>query len=165
MTTLTGCPGEEDCNDALGGISRVDDLILLTPLQNTYNVGDVITFKISVPATNDYFYGETINLLQETNDHKPKITTAYDNLFIGNQLVFIKGSQGAYVNWFNLAYDDQTNLYELEIKITLNKIGNYILQTNDSVEFQGSSKCNRFRLDTNILHNEPGPGDFEFTVQ
>ena len=49
-TTLTGCPNE-DCNDFGGGISRKDDLIILTPLQTAYNVGDIVTFKISIPAS------------------------------------------------------------------------------------------------------------------
>ena len=164
-TTLTGCPEEADCNDAGGGISRKDDLILLTPLQTVYNAGDIVTFKISIPATNNYFFnGESINLLQETNDYEPLLITV-DNLFTGNQLTFVKGSQSEKVNWFNLIYNNVNQLYELEIQIKLNKIGNYIIMSSESVEFQGSSKCNRFRLDTNILHSVTGPGDFEFTVQ
>ena len=164
-TTLTGCPNE-DCNDFGGGISRKDDLILLTPLQTAYNVGDIVTFKVSIPATNNYFFnGESINLLQETNDYEPLLTTGFLSIFLGNQLLFIKGSQSSEANWFNLIYNNTNQNYELEIKITLNKTGNYYILTNDTILFQGSTNCNRFFIDTNILHNEPGPGIIEFTVQ
>ena len=164
-TTLTGCPNE-DCNDFGGGISRKDDLIILTPLQTAYNVGDIVTFKISIPATNNYFFnGESINLLQETNDYDPRLTVTYGNLFTGNQLIFIKGNLSTGNNSFNLIYNNTNQNYELEIKISLNKTGNYYILTNDTILFQGSTNCNRFFIDTNILHNEPGPGSIEFTVQ
>lgn len=162
LTTLTGCPGEEDCFD-IGSTARVDDLLELTPLQTSYNQGDIITLKVEIPTTNNYF-GETLNLFERTNDFEAQLTTS-SNLFANNQLAFIKGSQGNETNWFNTPYNPENGKYELEIKITLNRLGNYSFITNDSFHFQGSSKCNRYRLDTNILHSEPGPGVIEFTVE
>ena len=165
-TALMGCPDENNCDDLNGSITRKDDLILLTPLQTVYNLGDIVTFKISIPATNNYFFnGESINLLQETNDYDPRLTVTYGNLFTGNQLIFIKGNLSTGNNSFNLIYNNTNQNYELEIKIKLIKLGYYNIYTNDSVEFQGSTKCNRFFIDTNILHSETGLGIIEFTVQ
>lgn len=163
LATLTGCPGEEDCYD-YGAIARVDDLITLSPLQTVYNQGDVVTFKAIIPSTNAYF-GEELNLFEKTDDFDARLQASYSNLFLGNNLFFISGSQGEHPNWFNVDYNPNNDNYELEIKITLNKTGNYAINTNDYILFQGDSKCNRYRLDTNILHNEPGPGTISFTVQ
>lgn len=161
LATLTGCPGEEDCFD-MGSTAKVDNLITISPLQTTYNQGDTITFKTTIPAQNNYF-GEPLNLFEKTNDFEPKLTTSSD-LFFNNQLNFIKGRQGNEINWFNILYNPNDGKYELEIKITLNKVGNYSFITNDSFEFQGSTKCNRYRLDTNI-EGSNSEGKIEFTVQ
>ena len=117
LVTLTGCPGEEDCFD-MGSTARVDDLIKIEPLQTTYNQGDFITFKTEIPAQNNYF-GEPLNLFLKTNDFEASLSTSYSNLFIGNELTFIKGSQGNEINWFNVTYNASTSVYELEINIKL----------------------------------------------
>ena len=162
LTTLTGCPGDEDCSD-FGSSTRVDNLITLTPVQTTYNQGDIITLKSEIPASN-YYFGDFLNLFDKTNDYNALLVTS-SNLFIDNQLLFIKGTQGSETNWFNASYNPENGIYELEIQITLNRLGNYSFITNDSFYFQGSSQCNRYRLDTNIVNNEPGPGVIEFTVK
>ena len=70
--TLTGCPGEEECF-APAAITQVDDLILISPFQQIYNQGDVITFSVTIPATNNYFNdGTEINLLEATIIGKTK---------------------------------------------------------------------------------------------
>lgn len=162
LITLTGCPGDEDCND-LGSSTRVDNLITLTPVQPTYNQGDIITLKSEIPASN-YYFGDSINLFEKTNDYYALLITS-SQLFFDNELLFIKGNQGSETNWFDATYNPENAKYELEIQIKLNRPGNYSFITNDSFYFQGSSECNRYRLDTNIVNNEPGPGVIEFTVQ
>jgi len=163
LATLTGCPGgDEDCFD-MGSTARVDNLIKISPLQTTYNQGDIITFKIEIPAQNNYF-GEPINIFERTNDLEATLSTSYSNLFIGNELTFIKGSQGNEVNWFNVPYNSINGMYEFELNIKLNKIGFYSLYTNDPIHFQGSTECNRYRLDTNI-EGRNSEGKIEFNVQ
>jgi hypothetical protein len=163
MTTLTGCPGDEDCND-LGSSTRVNDLIILTPLQNIYNQGDIITFKIIIPANNTFF-GEQLNLFELTNNkYEALFITSYSWLFTGNRLTFIKGSQGSEANWFTAVYNNFNESYEFEVEIKLNKTGNYTIITDDSIIFQGNSSCNRYRLDTNIL-GANSEDIIQFTVQ
>lgn len=163
LTTLTGCPGgDDDCFD-YGASVRIDNLITISPLQSTYNQGDIITFKTGIPAQNNYF-GEPINLFEKTNDLSATLVTRYSELFVGNNIIFVKGSQGNYPNWFEVTYNSLLNIYELEVKITLTKAGNYILNTNDSFEFQGSTKCNRYFIDTNI-EGWNSEGKIEFNVQ
>jgi hypothetical protein len=148
LFTLTACPGEEDCID-ISSITRVDNLITITPLKPTYTAGETISFKLEIPSTNGYF-GEQMDLFQKTGDLNGRLTTGYSNLFESNSLIFINGSQSNNSNAFNVIFNPNSNIYQLEIKINLNKKGLYELHTDDYVVFQGSSNCNRFRLDTNI---------------
>ena len=87
-----------------------------------------------------------------------------DKLFIGNQLTFIKGFQGENSNWMEVEYNSTTNFYELEIKIKLNKIGNYSIVSIDSYEFQGDDKCNIYILGSNI-EGVNSDSNIVFTVQ
>lgn len=165
LTTLTGCPGGDqgDCFD-YGSSARVDNLITLTPLQSVYNQGDIITIKTEIPAANTYF-GEPLNLFDQTNDYQARLVTTSKYLFPDNQVTYVKGSIEAYEGgWSNVSYNNTTGNYELEIIIQLNKVGNYSFSTDDSFEFQGTSNCNRYRLDTNIAGRN-SEGKIEFTVQ
>lgn len=159
--TLTGCPGEEDCYD-MGATTRVDDLISITPLKEVYSKGENIVYKISIPSQNSYF-NEAIDLYESTKDDNGFLLTSYSNLFLGNDLTFISGSQNSENNWFNVTYNILSNSYDLEILITLNKVGKYELYTNEYVAFQGASECNRYRITTNIA--QTNNGKTEFTVE
>lgn len=161
MTTLVGCPGEADCND-IASIATKENLLKIFPLQTTYNQGDIITLKADIPSINNY-YGSQLDLFGLTNDNSALLITN-SLLFQNNQLTFIKGNQGSYINWFEIPYNSITGNYEIEVKIKLNRVGFYSIISADYFEFQGSDKCNRYRLDTNIegINNL---GKIEFTVQ
>lgn len=160
--TLAGCPGESDCNDTLS-IGHKENLIKLIPLQTTYNQGDIVTLKAEIPASNNYF-GNSINIFEKTNDYSALLTLAFNELFISNDLTFVKGSQNQFNNWFDVPYNAQNGNYEIEIKVKLNRTGNYSFVTADSFEFQGTQNCNRFRLDSNIEGMNSNE-KIEFTVQ
>lgn len=156
------CPGHEDCND-LGSIAQVPRLITLLPAQETYNQGDQITFKLIVPAQNEYF-GQDLNIFDLTNDYEASLTAGSDFIFQANTINFISGSQGEHSNWFNLPYNPNTDNYELEIEIILNKVGTYLFYVEGSILFQGSDECNRIWIDTFIDWPEYHSGRIEFTV-
>ena len=164
MLILMSCPGNEtDCFD-FGSTAEVPDLIQLTPAeQTTYTAGDEMVLKVSVPATNTY-YGIEKNLYALTGDNSARLIVGFTQPFIDNQLTFIKGSQSEHPNWFNMPYNAQTDMYELEVKITLNRIGDYSFTRIGDINIQGGEYCNRFRIDTNVnwfITN----GKIEFTVQ
>lgn len=158
---LTACPGEEDCFD-MGSTTRVDDLIKLLPEQTEYNQGDAVTLSLTIPATNSYFDSER-NIFQETGDNSALLALGFNQLFIDNQLSFLKGSEGDSENnnWYYVIYNENNGMYELEIEINLNRVGEYSFITDDSIVFDGG-ECNRFRLDTNVLWQ--GDAIIEFTV-
>jgi len=143
LTILTGCPSNDDCI-GLDNISNSPDLIKIIPLQNTYQLGDEISFEISISNELDGIY-----LFNETNDNYG-LLTSNNFLFLENELTFIKGSQGEYSNWFNMPYNMSNERYELKILVKLNKVGIYSFFTDDYVEIIGEDLCNRFRIDTNI---------------
>ena len=159
--SLTGCPGEEDCND-IESTTKVDNLISITPLKEIYNKGENIIYKIEIPSENMYF-NKVVNLYENTKDNNGFLLTSYSNLFLENNLNFVSGSQGSEINWFNVAYDPLTKNYNLEIEITLNKVGEYALYTNEYILFQGASECNFYRINTNISQTDNGK--IEFTVE
>ena len=164
LATLTGCPGgEEDCFD-IGSTSRVDNLIKIIPLQSTYDQGDEITIKCEIPAQNEYF-GEPLNLFLKTNDYSARLVNTSVYLFTDNEVTYLKGSVEAYDGgWSNVDYNPETNYYELEIRVKLNRIGNYSFSTGDYLLFKGSTKCNRYRIDTNV-EGWNSDGKIEFNVQ
>ncbi|WP_396192023.1 hypothetical protein [Flavobacterium sp.] len=165
LTTLTGCPGSnEDCFD-YGSTARVDDLVSITPFQSTYNIGDTITYKVIIPSSNTFF-GAPINLFEITNDNNARIHIN-PIIFNDNQVTYLKGSVEAYEGgWSNVSYNNENGNYELEINIKLLKGGLYSFLSGEYLIFQGSSECNRYRLDTNIegwdIDND---GRIEFIVQ
>lgn len=161
LSMLQSCPGiEEECNDFS---VPVPDLITITPLKPTYNQGEEIIYKLTIPAQNDYF-GSSINLYEKTG-----VTHAWllanSALFNDNNLTYIKGSkrEGA-DNWFNVIYNPTNGLYELEIKVKLNKTGNYSIITAEYIDFLGNPKCNRNSIKTNIFGMNADQR-IEFTVQ
>jgi len=81
-------------------------------------------------------------------------------LFNGNGLTFVAGNQGEESNWLNMPYNTDTQSYEVELVVTLNRVGGYSFITDDSVHFIGEN-CNRFRLDTNIAWSVYGIIGFE----
>ena len=125
LTTLTGCPGgDEDCFD-YGSTTRVDNLITITPLQTTYNQGDIIVIKSEIPVINNYF-GEQLNLFEKTNDFEARLVTTSKYLFTDNEVTYIKGSIEAYDGgWSKVIYNSVTGNYEIEIQVKLNKVGFY----------------------------------------
>ena len=160
LLTLTSCPDVEDCKK-VNSITRVDDLILLTPEQSTYSQGDVVILSLTIPATNTYF-GNERNLFLETGDDFARLALTFNQLFIDNSINIVKGSQGQFANWFNMPYNPENDSYELEVIITLNRVGSYSFVTDDSIEIIGNG-CNRYRIDTNVLWS--GDAIIEFTVQ
>ncbi len=161
--TFMACPGEDtDCFD-LGSIAEVPDLILLTPEQTTFAAGDELLLKLSIPATNTY-YGTEKNLYALTGDESAKLVLNFSQPFIDNQLIFIKGSQSDNPNWFDMPYNTLTDMYELEVRVILNRLGDYSFIRLGSVHIQGDEYCNRFRLDTNVNWVTTN-GKIEFTVQ
>lgn len=145
LATLTGCPGQEDCDDLASDIT-VPNLAIITPLQEVYQQGDEIILSLIIPSENNYF-GNTIDIFQETGDENPLIF-GDNNLFLDNEIIITKGTQGEFNNQFHLQLIN--NIYELEVIITLNRIGSYSHNGIYKVDFQGENRCNRYRIETNI---------------
>lgn len=157
---LTACPGEEDCFD-MGSSNYVPNLISLTPEQSEYSQGDLVTLSLVIPATNTYF-GNELNLFQKTGDSSALLALGFNDLFIENVLNIIIGSQANFNNQFYMPYNPDNDTYELNIEVTLNKVGDYSFVTSDRIEFIGNG-CDRFVLDTNVQWNFIN-GKIEFTV-
>lgn len=142
---LYGCPGNDDCDD-LRSRAEVYDLVKLGPLQNQITQGSIITLSLELPSTNSYF-GSTVNLFEQTGDNAALLIFTGPDLFIGNEITFVKGFLDRNVSLFGVVYNPMTQNYELEIEIKLNKLGVYELDALHFIEITGRN-CNRFGIDT-----------------
>ncbi|TVR84755.1 MAG: hypothetical protein EA409_00440 [Saprospirales bacterium] len=148
---LIGCPfGEERCpfND-WERVTTIEDLITLFAMEDTFNLGEVVTFELTIPDS-VFIYDTIVFLYSETGDHSPKLIT--DNrLFLNNSLGFEHGYQGDRDNWFHLEFLPEKKKYNLRIMVELSKLGNFELANASSrVIFKGRDKCNWYEIRTNI---------------
>lgn len=162
---------DEECF-TITGVSTIDNLVIITPLQTTYNQGDVITVKMNIPSKNNYFTGTASDIFLQTQDLLGTFILRSSlgsniTLFTDNIVTYIKGNQdGEVTGKFNVPYNWQTDAYEFEVKVKLNRLGNYTLnggRSSDDITFVGSDKCNVIILYTNKL-GVTLPNDFNFTV-
>jgi hypothetical protein len=169
LMAMTQC--EDDCATLENWQEEdVVDLISLTPIQSTYEQGDVLTLSINLPASNDYFADyfnnrqKQVNLYEETGDSFALITLGDDELFLDNTLTFITGSQGEFPNFFILPYNSRTEMYELEVQITLDRIGSYSHEKSGRIYLgpPDPTQCADYLLNVQFANIE---GRFiEFTV-
>lgn len=159
---MTTC--REDCVSVENlGEENIANIMSLTPLQASYQQGTQFTVAINLPASNNFF-NEPINLFDATEDESALIVLDDDNLFANNSLTFVKGSQGEFPNWFFLPYNPQTGMYELEIQITLDNLGDYSQRKFGKIYLGPSNPnaCTAYRINTQFMNIE---GQFvEFTV-
>lgn len=141
-------PPTQFCDD-IGTFAVVPDIFTIEPLQDTYNKGDVVTLKGSIANISHYFSEPTVNLFEITRQEKASLMGGDSTLFESNFLNFMKGSQGEYPNWFNMPYNPETDRYEFELKITLERTGAYNFSTYERIDIIGEG-CDKFTIDTNI---------------
>lgn len=165
LSILQSCPsiGEEVC-DGIEASATIPDLITISPLKQIYNQGDEITYYLAIPSKNNYF-GDPVDLYYKTKISNGWYIASTTQLFDSNNITYIKGSKknGA-ENWYNITYNSANDYYELEIKVQLNKVGNYSLFADDRIDFLGSDKCNRNFIYTNIK-GKNADNKIEFKVQ
>lgn len=125
------------------------ELIKINPVQQVYNQGDFITLKLDLPSTNNYFDGSSVNLLQSTNDYDAQLALLFSQLFVDNELTVLKGNQGEFSNWFYAIYNPNNGNYELEVKIKLNRTGNYSFVNGGNIVLK-KSKYFIYYMNTNI---------------
>jgi hypothetical protein len=149
--------GENKCTG--GGGTSVLNLAKITPLETTYNQGDIIDVKLVVLNIGTF----PINLFLQTND--PSVTVSIDPVLSnGNVITVDIGSFGQYPGLFEMPYIPERETYELELKIKLNRIGNYSFFSGVNLTFQGIDKCNIYTLNTNF-EGRNSEGKIEFVVQ
>ena len=166
---FTACPSDDipDCIP-IGGDVIVNDLVILTPLQSTYQRGDIINVKLTIPAQSNYFAGR--NIFIQTNVLFGIFTfeeIRNEGLIQGNILNLVSGVPSGISGKYNFPYNLNTTNYEFEANITLNRLGNYkVFSSKNShiVTFNEANECNKFIIRTNKAGGNAS-GNIEFVVQ
>jgi hypothetical protein len=142
-------------NECIPRINEFDSnvkVISLNTFQEIYNQGDEITLKIEIPSSNSYF-GEPLNLYDINGDTATLDVT--DILFEDNTLRFIKGNRNETNSFlFDVPYNTTTDMYELEVVITLNRIGEYVQYNEGYIGFGGENLCPNYRLTSLIINQD-----------
>jgi len=166
-----GCSGYDDyvppCYKIIEGNENASDLATIFPIQNVFEKGDTITYKISVPSTNNYF-GQEIDLFEKTNDIAPILQFYSGSVLLQqNEIIYTKGSLASIgLDRFKLEYDSTNNTYELDIKVVLLRTGLYSIYTHNNVAFKKSKCEDRYVVETNIKNWEnEKPEIIEFYVK
>ena len=146
------------------------EIITLTPLQAIYEEGDILTLNIALPSTNNFFANylntrnKQVDLFEESGDNFALINLLDDDLFTGNTLSYIKGSEDGFPNLIRMPYNPQTGMYEMEVQIRLDRFGAYSHEKSGII-FLGLPdpiNCVDYRLNVEFTNVE---GQFvEFTV-
>jgi len=162
---LLGCPWKNNCLDDVAGSEVVDGLMVLSPLQDTFKIGDVVIFEVIIPDS--FYFGESkISLISETNDLNPSIIIpqrlGFVNFF-NNDLFIIQGEQEKDKNKFRLNYCFEDNLYKLLLRTTFSISGKYWFSASNNIDYGSKSKCNFYRITTNLKGAENGKW-LEFVV-
>lgn len=150
---IIGCPWKDQCLDDVAGADIVDGLIVISPLKDTFKIGDSVSFEINVPDSIDFGNG-TISLINETNDQNPLIVISQGlggfNDFFKNDFIVIHGERVEDKNAFKLYFCFEDNLYKLFIKTTFNKVGKYRFSASNDIVFGSQRECNLYRITTNV---------------
>ena len=107
------------------------EIITPTPLQVIYEQGDILTLNIALPSTNNFFANylntrnKQVDLFEESGDNFALINLLDDDLFTGNTLSYIKGSEDGFPNLIRMPYNPKTGMYEMEVQIRLDRFGAY----------------------------------------
>ncbi len=161
LLLLTACPSETSfCETPL--IERLDDIVI-TPDKRIFASGDTIKITVSIPSKiSDNQEAYDINASLEVNQSFR--FTNISELLTGNTYMVTKGQL---VNsQIILSYFQNTDSYEFECEITLNRLGDY-MQFGDleTIGFiKDKDNCEFLQIQTTIKGiNEDG--FYEFTVQ
>lgn len=157
---------EEDeviCNTAEASLVNDAGILFLTPLQETYNEGDVLTLKVTLPSSNTIFGAEE-DIFETSQDLTAILSFPGQGILTENMIEFIRGGQGPDLNTLTLNYNQDTDAYELEATITLNRLGAYSQSKRGFIDIGLSiDDCIEYTLVSDIAGVE-GP-TLEFTVQ
>lgn len=148
-----GCPWNDECFGDLGS-EYVDGLMVLSPLQDTFKIGDVVVFEVIIPDS-FYFGDNKISLIGETSDEKPMMWITQGlgedyNDFFNNDILISKGDRVKDKNTFRLHFCFESHKYKLKIQVNLNIKGKYRFRSYDRINFGSHKNCNSYSIYTNV---------------
>ena len=152
---LMACPWKDNCIDDVAGVERVDGLIVISPLKDTFKIGDIVTFEVIVPDSFN-FGDKRISLIGETSDEKPIVwfhqilfnDTYID--FFSNVLLIQHGERVNEDSAFRLHFCFEDNIYKLRIQVTFETGGKYRFSRRNDIDFGSKKDCNLYSIRTNV---------------
>ncbi len=160
---VSSCHNDDDlsrCDEDDGFLGSEDNLILLEPERNTYNVGDVLSFTFEVNAVNSIVSVPNFNMLVYTGKTEGELRLPdYFQFFEGNSITFIRGSFSG-LNTVLVPFDSATGNYRAVAEITLNKTGSYSF-ISDGIFLLNGGDCEIVEILSNVQWSIPRAVQFE----
>lgn len=161
---LTGC--HSPCEKIYYG-GDAPGLLQFSPLQSVYNQGDVVVVRCSLPSVSNYFYSGELNVYDVTKLNNIKSYIIFEEFFQGNQCTFTKGGfvDGNF-SWINLPYNVDTDSYDMEVTVKLNRQGSYDFYPYMKLTDFNDNTCRGIDLRATATVDESSTdGNIRFTVQ
>ncbi len=159
---LFACPSDDgECDIGNRGKSNSGPLGTISPLQDVYNIGDIIELEISIPNTNTFF-DRPVDMREATQLDFGRIGFSSSELFDGNIVNPIIGSAER-ITTYSVPYVAQSDSYELLLEIQLTKAGNYDWFSASTFTIV-PNPCVSFVLDT-FVQSTSNDREVSFVVQ
>lgn len=164
LVLLYACPGV-DCTKGMDAYPI--GLVKIEPLQSSYQLGDEITYHITIPSTNDFF-GRSLDLYSETG----VLTTMLGGCDVAdklkNNIIEVIDGEHKLINNYptaNLIYYQSENYYRYKIKVKFTSVGNYNIYAKDlQIYFQKRTDKDCFTYGVRTSIEGVSTDFFEFDV-
>lgn len=167
---LISCPANrysDSCTNQHIVVLNQPNLIKIYPLQETYQIGDVLTYEAVIDSESDFF-DEPVDIYDYSRATEvllggANIYTLLDNNYtlLEGDLRMLAGSEVSY-----LTYYADTNTYRFKFQVEFTQTGSYALPNNFRLVFEGDDYCRLVIIDrTDILGIPEDEGWFNFVVE
>lgn len=150
LLILWGCPSLDPCGASVSQEITKSDLITISPLQETYSIGNSVILSMVLPSEQTFSDGTQIDIYQKTQiENEPFHYSAFHEIFENNTFTVLEGN---YENFTPiLYYYSSENEYRFKFKVTLNELGSYSLYAKAEIYFKDpNDDCNSYGINTNI---------------
>lgn len=169
---LMGCPENlrsDECRDQWKTVQNVPDLVRITPLNETYHIGDTMTVEISIDSQSDFF-DEPVDMYQYTLAEEIMgggLALQGDQSLFDNNNTVLKGDLRIVdiSKIMFLIYYPEDHAYRFKCVFEFSEVGEYQIPNFFRIVFHGEDLCRVVNIDrTNILGISQNESFYSFTV-
>lgn len=166
---LTACPeGEysDECVNQNIVTFNQPDLIRIYPLQETYHIGDEVTYEVIIESESDFF-DVPVNIFEYSQAYTTTIPSSSLHNLLNNDYVVYYGEFQLLSELMvpTLVYYEEDDTYRFKCTIEFTETGTYFFENKARIIFEGDNYCHKVVIDrTDVLGISSDEGEFYFEV-